>query len=153
MFGKWYFQKVPNSFLNYSLCSLFNGMITFWNLDPFQMENVQYYLRKVWIWFTTHDFFSPLYTFSMVTFLWWTHIFFLLKFSRLVFLSGLQIKSNRYIAELSDIIFCAYSTMYWIMLAHVLLLLFSPDWERMTVGAINSHGFQHHWLNQERCSG
>lgn len=30
----------------------------------------------------------------------------------IAFLSGLQIKSNRYIAELSDIIFCAYSTMY-----------------------------------------
>lgn len=81
------------------------------------------------------------------------YIFFSAELFSIAFLSGLQIKSNRYIAELSDIIFCAYSTMYWIMLAHVLLLLFSPDWERMTVGAVNSLGFQHHWLNQEPYSG
>lgn len=40
------------------------------------------------------------------------YIFFSAELFSIAFLSSLQIKSKRYIAELSDIIFCAYSTMY-----------------------------------------
>lgn len=45
-----------------------------------------------------------------------THIYLCPELFSIAFLSGLQIKSNRYIAELCDIIFSAYSRMYWIML-------------------------------------
>lgn len=152
MSGKQHFQKVPNSVLNYSLCSLFNGKVTFQNLDPFKMENVQYYLREVWSWFTMHDFFS-LYTLGMVIFLLRTYIYIFCWTFLDCFFYRVYKSNQTGILQSSDIIFCAYSTMYWIMLAHVLLLLFSPDWERMTVGAVNSLGFQHHWLNQEPCSG
>lgn len=150
--GKQHFQKVPNLVLNYSLCSLFNGKVTFQNLDPFKMENVQYYLREGWRWFTMHDFFS-LYTLGMVIFLLRTYIYIFCWTFLDCFFYRVYKSNQTGILQSSDIIFCAYSTMYWIMLAHVLLLLFSPDWERMTVGAVNSLGFQHHRLNQEPCSG
>lgn len=114
---------------------------------------MQYYLRKVWSWFRMHDFFSVLCTHSIRLHFClgdYIYIYIILPWTfSIAFLSGLQIKSNRYIAELYGIIFCTYSTMYWIMLAHVLLLLFFPGWERMTVGAVNSLGFQHYWLNPE----
>lgn len=91
----------------------------------------------LYAWFVqpppTH-FFGSLYTFNIVTFFCLEHIYFPPELFSIAFLSGLQIKSNRYIAEPCDIIFWAYSTMYWIMPVHASFLPFSADWERGTVG-------------------
>lgn len=97
------------------------------------------------LWFFVHTQYSYIFCLE--------HIYFPPELFSIAFLSGLQIKSNRYIAELCDIIFWAYSTMYWIMPVHASLLLFSADWERGTVGPANSLGARHYGLNQDRHSG